>query len=88
MSTPKTIDPVHLIHILMERAQRSYNGDKDAAKDLHTTGELLAFVGGFEAMAKVQGLVHDYEVDHRPTPYSLAGEIGSCWERIPAWANA
>lgn len=88
MSAPKAIDPADLIHVLMERAKRSYNGDKDAEIELRHTGELLAFVGGFEAMAKVQGLVHDYEVEHRPTVYSLASEIGACWESIPVWANA
>lgn len=88
MSAPKAVDPADLILILMDRAKRSYSGDKEAAIELRHTGELLAFVGGFEAMAKVQGLVHDYEVVHRPTAYSLASEIGACWESIPVWANA
>lgn len=88
MSTAKAIDPVDLILVLMERAKRSYNGDKNAQIELRQTGELLAFTGGFEAMATVQGLVHDYEIEHRPTAYSLASEIGACWESIPAWANA
>ncbi len=88
MSTAKSLETVDLIHVLMERAKRSYVGDKDASLELRRTGELLAFVGGFEAMAKVQGLVHDYEIECRPNSYSLAAEIGACWESIPAWANA
>lgn len=82
------IDPVDLLLILMDWAERSYSGDKDAAIELRHAGELLAFVGGFEAMAKAQGLVHDYEVKHRPTACSLAGMIGACWESIPVWASA
>jgi hypothetical protein len=88
MSAPKAIDPADLILVLMERAKRAYNGDKEAEKELCRSGELLAFAGGFEAMAKVQGLVHDYEIQYRPTSYSLASTIGACWEHIPEWANA
>lgn len=88
MSTSKSIDPANLILILMERAKLSYNGDKNAQLELHRIGELLAFTGGFDAMAKVQMLVHEYEIEHRPTTYSLASEMGACWKRIPAWANA
>ena len=88
MSTAKPIDLADLTLILVERAKRSYNGDKNAQLELHHTGELLAFTGGFEAMEKVQMLVHKFEIANSPTTYSLASEIGACWENIPAWANA
>ena len=73
---------------LCEVAKRAYSGDMEAAGELRRIGELLALTGGFEAMAHAQGLIHDFEIDHRPAPYSLAGTMGSYWEHISVWAKA
>lgn len=73
---------------LCEHAKRGYDGDRAAEAELRRLGEGLARVGGFEAMARLQGAMRDYERTNRPTPYSLSAYMGSTWCHVPAWANA
>ena len=77
-----------IIIALVELAKLARNDDQEARAELRRHGELLALAGGFEAMEKIAGLVHDYEIAVRPTPYRLSPTIISIWENIPEWANA
>ena len=69
-------------------AKRAYQGDKSANAELRLLGECLAFVGGFEAMQKLSGELHDYEIENRQAPYRVAGMLSANWEHIAVWANA
>lgn len=73
---------------LCEVAKRAYQGDKSANAELRRLGESLAFVGGLDAMDKLQSAVHNYEIDNRQAPYRVAGMLSANWEHIAVWANA
>lgn len=77
-----------VILALVELAKLARNEDRNAIAELRRHGELLALIGGFDAMEKIAGLVHDYEIAARPAPYRLSPTIISIWENIPEWANA
>ncbi|UBQ44606.1 hypothetical protein [Comamonas thiooxydans] len=84
---PKTPTPAVII-ALVELAKLARNDDRNAIAELRRHGELLALVGGFDAMEEIAGQVHDYEIEFRPTPYRVSPTIISIWENIPEWANA
>lgn len=77
------------IRRLLVLAGAAYEGDQSAQAELRRSGDLLDFAGGAAALAKVQGLAHDYQIDHPELSKGrdLAGMIGSCWEHIESWAK-
>ena len=43
---------------------------------------------GKEAMEKLSGALHDYEIKNRQAPYRVSGMLSANWEHIAVWANA
>lgn len=81
-------DHPQIVLALLELAKQSHHGHQNATAELRRVGEVLALVGGFEAMSLVCDLLHDHEVSGRPSGQRFTPMVISCWERIPAWADA
>lgn len=62
----------------------AFRGDHDAIVRLRALGSSLLESGGVEALAEVQGVLHDWAL-YRRHPGSPVGRIGKFWEHLPEW---
>ena len=72
---------------LQQLGKKARAGDGEAIRELRLIGNILALVGGVDAMINLQDMAHDYAIDEMPRGYNYTSDMLSSWECIEQWAK-